>query len=93
MKASRSINIAKSESPSDSGPVRAWTRFWFSATDPVALHLIRTLSGLLFLAWLLPFAGHLDALFGLQGWFDQQAYSDITKLVDAQTQPISWSML
>lgn len=59
---------------------RAWTRFWFSPADPVALHILRVLAGLLFLAWLLPFAGHLDAVFGHQGWFDEQAYADAVRL-------------
>ena len=48
----------------------AWERFWFSAVDPVGLHAVRLLAGLLFLVWLLSFAGHERAFFGLDGWFD-----------------------
>jgi hypothetical protein len=54
------------------------------------------------LSWLLPLAGNLDNLFGLQGWFDQRAYADAARL-QAQAEagqlnegvilPISWSAL
>ncbi len=74
-----------------------WSRFWFAPSDPFGLHLIRFLTGLLLLAWLLPLAGQVDALFGLQGWFDRQAFVQAAKL-NQQTipKPItrdSWSLL
>jgi hypothetical protein len=34
----------------------------------------------LFLGWLLVFAGHHQALFGLNGWFDQEAYLEASRL-------------
>lgn len=79
------------------GVVQTWLRFWFTPTDPVGLHAIRLLSGLLFLFWLLSFVGHYDAFFGLQGWFDQQAYQ---AYADAASRPeggggppITWSVV
>ncbi len=73
------------------GPVQAWVRFWFTPVDPVGLHAVRLLAGLLFIAWLLPFAGHQDALFGLGGWFDRQAYVEAARLDSGATEPIRWS--
>jgi hypothetical protein len=71
----------------------SWTRFWFTPIDPIGLHVIRISAGLLFLAWLLPLAGNLDSLFGLQGWFDRQAYLEAVKLEGGAPKPISWSVL
>jgi hypothetical protein len=71
----------------------AWTRFWFTPAAPLPLHLVRVLAGLLFLAWLLPFAWNLDALFGLGGWFDQQAYADAARQFPEISQYFSWSVL
>jgi hypothetical protein len=90
---------AKSTQPSAGlikGPVQAWSRFWFSPADPVALHAIRVAAGLLFICWLLPFAGQVESLFGLQGWFDIQAYRDASPgriSEDVIPQPIGWSIL
>jgi hypothetical protein len=66
--------------PSASPPVNSWMRFWFSAADPLGLHCVRVLGCLLFIAWLLPFAGHVDAFFGQQGWLDLKAYEETSKL-------------
>src|SRR5206468_11106936 len=74
-------------------PRRSWVHFWFTPVDPIGLHAVRLLAGLLFLAWLLPLAGHLDSLFGLQGWFDQQAYVDTARLPDGPPKPLGWSIL
>jgi hypothetical protein len=73
-------------------PIRAWRRFWFTPARPAALHTVRLLAGLLFLAWLLPLAGHVDALFGLDGWFDGQAYREAARFADAPA-PLGWSLL
>ena len=54
------------------GPFRSWSAFWFTPRDPLGLHAVRVLAGLLFLAWLLAFAGQHDALFGMRGWFDRR---------------------
>jgi hypothetical protein len=75
------------------GPIRSWVRFWFTPADPVGLHAVRFLAGLLLLAWLLPLAGHLDGLFGLNGWFDQQAYAEAARLPFGPPKPITWSVL
>jgi hypothetical protein len=78
-----------------------WVRFWFAPSDPIGLHIFRIAAGLLFLAWLLPFAGHVDSLFGMQGWFDMQAYKDAARLqAEMRRQdmgeifkPMSWSVV
>lgn len=80
------------EQPSP-GPIRSWVQFWFTPVDPVGLHVVCVLAGLLFIVWLLPFAGHLEGLFGLEGWFDQQAYREAAQLPDGPPKPISWSIL
>jgi hypothetical protein len=75
------------------GLLSSWVRFWFAPADPVGLHRLRLLAGLLFLAWLLPFAGQRDALFGLDGWFDARAYAEAARLPDGPPQPLGWSVL
>src|SRR5262249_8009376 len=79
--------------PTTTGPMRAWTRFWFTPTDPVGLHVVRLVAGLVFLAWLVPLAGHVDALFGLDGWFDRQAYREAAHIAGGPPQPFTWSVL
>jgi hypothetical protein len=78
------------------GLVRGWCRFWFSPVDPVGLHGVRWLAGLLFLAWLLSFAGRVDAFFGLDGWLDRQGMTEMTNLMRQQPNqpnPFGWSVL
>jgi hypothetical protein len=85
-----------SVTPAREGWIRAWMRFWFHPTDPIGLHVVRLLTGLLLLAWLLPFAGHLQEMYGLQGWFDQQAYdqlADLARRDQSPMQPLGWSIL
>ncbi|MFN4260301.1 MAG: hypothetical protein ACK4RK_13475 [Gemmataceae bacterium] len=97
MKTSRVTPVAASAPPptdSASGPIQAWTRFWFMPVDPIGLHVVRVLVGLLLLSWLLPFAGHLDDLFGAQGWFDHNAYLAMSRLSEEEGRlPVSWSLL
>ncbi len=97
MKPSRSVHLTAKQSPQPvqpaERPIRSWVHFWFTPVDPVGLHTLRWLAGLLFLAWLLPFAGDLDSLFGLQGWFDQQAYTETARLADGSPKPLGWSIL
>ncbi len=82
----------------------SWGRFWFNPVDPLPLHLLRVLTGLLVLSWLLGFAGHQDEFYGLKGWIDRQAYRDARKMAeqvpvpgqmppDQLPVPISWSLL
>ncbi len=73
--------------------VRVWIDFWFRPIDPVGLHALRVLSGVLFIAWLLPLFGNIEALFGLQGWFDQQAYRDAAHLPVEVRPQFGWSIL
>jgi hypothetical protein len=70
-----------------------WASFWFSAIDPVGLHRLRVLGGLLFLAWLLPLSGHQAELFGLDGWVDRQAYLEASQLPGGPPAPIGWSLV
>jgi hypothetical protein len=93
LNASTSLSSPQLLRPLTAGPFKAWVRFWFSPVDPVGLHVLRLLSGLLFLGWLLPYAGHLDALFGLEGWFDRQAYAEAARLDGGPPAPLSWSIL
>jgi hypothetical protein len=48
--------------------------------------MVRIPAGLLFLATLLPLAGHLDSLFGQLGWFDLQMYADAAQLQVASSE-------
>jgi hypothetical protein len=75
------------------GLLRSWASFWFTPVDAVVLHGIRVLAGVLFLAWLLPFAGQQEALFGLAGWFDARAYQEAARLPDGLPGSASWSLL
>src|SRR5262249_20889458 len=77
----------------ETGLVGAWVNFWFAAVDPVGLHALRALAGLLFLFWLLPFAGDHQALFGLGGWFDATAYREASRLGDLPPHMFGWSVL
>ncbi len=84
----------RAEDGSPGGLLSGWTRFWFTAVNPRGLHALRVLSGLLFLLWLLPLAGHQSALFGLNGWFDWQAYREGAHLPGGPPAPYSgWSLL
>jgi hypothetical protein len=78
--------------PPNPGLIRSWVNFWFAPADPVGLHVIRILAGLLFIGWLLPFAGQLEAFFSVQGWFDLQAYREAARLEEMPV-PIGWSVL
>jgi len=71
--------------------LQAWQGFWFTAIPPLGLHALRVLASLLFLAWLLPFAGQVEALFGMQGWFDSEAYREASRWAEAPV-PM-WSLL
>jgi hypothetical protein len=71
-----------------------WIRFWFAPVDPIGMHAVRALVGLLTLAWLLSFHAEYEALFGLSGWFDAQAYreaQDPLVLPDGSPVPLGWS--
>jgi hypothetical protein len=67
--------------------------FWFAPIDPLGLHVVRVLAGLLFLFWLLTLTGNVDAFFGLEGWFDRQAYADVVRQPGGTGAPIGWSIL
>jgi hypothetical protein len=78
--------------PDGSGPVGGWIRFWFTPVDPIGLHAVRVLAGLVFLSAFLPLAGEANGLFGLSGWFDRWAYPETFRLAEGPPRPITWSM-
>jgi hypothetical protein len=57
------------------------------------LHVLRLLTGLILVAWLLPLAANGEALFGLGGWFDRQAFREAARLEGGPPQPLTWSVL
>ena len=86
----------------DTGLIASWVRFWFTPADPVGLHGVRLLAGLVFLTWLLTLAGQENSLFGLRGWLDREFYVNANALrTEAQANnqpnplpvPIGWSAL
>ncbi len=77
----------------DAWAVRAWLEFWFRPIEPLGLHALRFLVGVLLIVWLLPFLGNTQALFGLEGWFDQQAYRETARLPVEDRPQFGWSIL
>jgi len=74
-------------------PSNAWTRFWFTAISTTGMQCLRIGSGLLFLAWLLSFAGHQVELFSLNGWLDRKALEEMGRQENLAPVPIGWSIL
>jgi len=71
-----------------------WTNFWFRATDPLPYWIMRICCGLLFLSWLLPFAGRYDEFFGMDGYFGRPGYEAATRPGGPGTPaPLGWSFL
>jgi len=85
--------VRAADHPAWLGAWRAWVDCWFRPIDPVGLHVLRVLAGILFLAWLLPFAARADGLFGLDGWFDRTAYRESARLADDARSPPGWSIV
>jgi hypothetical protein len=79
--------------PARSGLIASWVGFWFTQVDPIGLRILRVLAGLLFLGWLLPFAGDPGAWFGLNGWFDATAYAETSRIPELPPHLFSWSVL
>jgi hypothetical protein len=100
VKTSRSVTtgpaksrLAPGPAPAPASPRPGWTSFWFSAVDPIALHRIRFLSGLLFLSWLLPLVGYQTGLFSLNGWLDDLGYREAAALPGGAASRIGWSLV
>ncbi|HMF15707.1 MAG TPA: hypothetical protein VKE98_00805 [Gemmataceae bacterium] len=85
-KISTSPNLATPSVSLESSFRHAWTRFWFKAADPIGLHRLRFLSGVLLIAWLLPLGGHVEAFFSMAGWADREYYIAISQLQQAVRQ-------
>src|SRR5687767_13313185 len=71
----------------------AWVSFWFTPIDPIGLHSVRFLAGLLFIFWLAPLYSEYTALFGMDGWFGRQGYIAASQLPDGPPFPVRWSLL
>ncbi|MGF1578844.1 MAG: hypothetical protein ACFCD0_05730 [Gemmataceae bacterium] len=67
--------------------------FWFTPANPIGLHSLRFFAGLVFLTWLLTLAGRQTAFFGLNGWFDVQAFEEAARLPGGAPVPFGWSIL
>lgn len=69
-----------------------WLRFWFAPADAIGLHLLRVMTGLLLLLWLLPLAGDAYALYSLGGYINSEV---LQAQMDAPEDfaPIGWSIL
>jgi hypothetical protein len=83
---------AETPSSASTGIIGSWVNFWFTPADPIGLHALRALSGLLFLYWLLPFAAEHQAFFGLGGWFDATAYREASRLPELPPHLFGWSV-
>lgn len=71
------------------GLLDQWTQFWFMPQQPLGLHVLRTIFGVLTIVWLLSFAGYVQDFFSFDGWFDRTAFSEAQDMVDRQ----NWSPL
>ncbi len=82
--------------PPSQGIWQSWQAYWFMPRSPLSLHVLRVLTGLVLLFWLLTLAGHHLSFFGLQGWFDEEAHRQVSRLQaeDPQNVPIptGWSV-
>jgi hypothetical protein len=89
------MSTPKTTNPAAPAPglIGSWVNFWFAAVDPIGLNALRVLAGLLFLFWLLPFAGEHQALFGLGGWFDATAYREASHLRGLPPHLFGWSLV
>jgi hypothetical protein len=54
----------------------AWTRFWFTPSDPIVLSLMRILVGLVTMWWYLGFAADLTDWFGQTGMFPPEMFAN-----------------
>lgn len=72
--------------------MQLWTRFWFTPVQPIGLHCLRLLAGVLFLFCFIPLAGQFHSWFGLGGWFDRQAYVEASRLSGGPPVQFGWSL-
>ena len=72
------------------GLFAGWNRFWFLPVSPLGLHVVRMLTGLLVLSWLLGYSSTYHELLGTDGWFDELAYEAAEKLPDEANIPTNW---
>lgn len=72
------------------GIFAGWNRFWFRPVSPLGLHVIRLLTGLLVVGWLLGYATTYHELLGTDGWFDAEAYQAATRLPEDANVPTNW---
>src|ERR1700694_2315622 len=76
---SQTLEVASAlRAPTSDLCLGGWARFWFTPVQAGGLHWLRVLCGLLFLFWLVPFAGHQVELFSLRGWSDERSYMELS---------------
>jgi hypothetical protein len=75
------------------GVIQAWHDLWFTPVAPTGLHVVRVAAGLLFIGWLLSYAGQIDQMLSMEGWFDRQAYMEASRMREGLPVPIGWSLL
>ncbi len=71
--------------------VEAWRAFWFTPADPVVLGFIRLCTGLVLLYVLLASGPLLAALYGPEGWLDQQTADVLRKETPWVAPPAGWN--
>jgi len=76
---------------SESATESRWSRFWFTPVPTTGIHVVRVLSGLLFLFWLLSLVGHQEGFFSRTGWLDMTAFQELRR--QQEFQPADWSIL
>jgi len=92
MTTTKSAQAPAKPATTPAGIVGSWVNFWFAPAEPIGLHALRVMVGLLFLFWLLPLAGEQQALFGLGGWFDATAYREASHLKELPPHLFGWSL-
>jgi hypothetical protein len=79
LKNSKTIPAAKIPEAPRFGFFQGWTRFWFSPVQPLGMHALRLLTGVLLIFWLFTFLGNQTSFFGLGGWVDRESASRLTR--------------
>lgn len=82
--------------PTKRGVWGGWQAYWFTPCSPLGLHVLRVLTGVVLLFWLVTLAGHQGSFFSLQGFADEQLFREASKLgrdnPESLPIPIGWSI-
>ena len=71
-------------------PLGPWGRFWFTPIDPLPLHRVRFLTGLLLVGWLVGLMDGIPEYLGRDGIVDATAYRALDAIKGEENVPISW---